>query len=484
MISQGFSSMTSRVKPAGARRIAVIGGGLSGALVSLALLRETIPAEVVIYEAASEIGAGLAYGAAAPWHLLNVIATRASLYKDDLDHWWRWAREHGPRLGWPETAAATGADYLPRRLFGHYVVAELDSARQRRKDLRLVHHRSAAADIVLSDGTFAVTDTHGGVADFDSVVLATGAPLMPKFDLPGQAEARLQHRWFDNPWDLVALGRIPPDQPVLVLGSALTMADTVLTLAMQGHRGPIHVLSRHGIVPVARHEQPVLPSGISSDDSMLPLSHLLQRLRRAVHIHGSARWQGVFEGLRNNTNDLWVALPPETQRRFMRHLKGLWDAHRFRMPPTTAARLDDLRQRGQLQFHKGSLQQLRGQGEGVAVLYRPRSSSSRETLTVSAIIDCTGPWQPEADWAGRLQDRLLASGLLTAAPCGIGYAATPQGAVCNAAGKIVDGLYLIGPLLRGPLLETTAISELRGQADALARRLLPDRADLQLRDRA
>ncbi len=484
MTSQGFSSMTSRVKPAAARRIAVIGGGLSGALVSLALLREAAPADIVIYEPAAEIGPGLAYGAAAPWHLLNVIATRASLYKDNPDHWWRWAREHGPRLGWPDTAAATGADYLPRRLFGHYVVAELDSARQHRKDLRLVHHRSAAADIVLRDDAFVVTDADGSVAHFDAVVLATGAPVTPKLDLPGLSEARMQGWWFDNPWDLTALARIAPDEPVLILGSALTMADAVLTLDRQGHRGPIHVLSRHGIVPVARHEQPVLPTGISRDDSVLSLSHLLQRLRRAVHIHGSARWQGVFEGLRNSTNDLWVALPPETQQRFMRHLKGLWDAHRFRMPPTTAARLDELRQRGQLQFHKGSLQQLRGQGEGIAVQYRPRGTSRREALTVSAIIDCTGPWQPETDWAGRLQGRLRASGLLTAAPCGVGYAATPQGAVCNAAGKIVDGFYLIGPVLRGPLLETTAISELRGQADALARRLLPDRADLQLRDRA
>jgi uncharacterized NAD(P)/FAD-binding protein YdhS len=475
--------MTPRMMSTGRRRIAVIGGGLSGALVSLALLRAAAPAEVVIYEPATEIGPGLAYGAAAPWHLLNVIATRASLYQDDPDHWWRWACEHGPNLGWPGTSAAIGMDYLPRRLFGHYVVAELDRARQHGSDLRLLHHRSAAADIILSDGGFAVTDAGGGLADFDAVVLATGAPLSPKFELPGQAEIRMHGQWFDNPWDIVALGRVSRSEPVLILGSALTMADTVLTLAMQAHHGPIHVLSRHGIVPVARHEQPVLPSGISSDDSTMQLTHLLQRLRLAVRVHGSTRWQGVFEDLRNRTNDLWVVLPPETQRRFMRHLKGLWDAHRFRMPPATAAQLDELRQRGQLQFHKGSLQQLYRHDGRIAAQYRPRGRAGSETLAVSAIIDCTGPRQPEVDWAGRLHDRLLTSGLLARAPCGVGYAATPQGTVRDAAGKVVHGLYLLGPLLRGPLLETTAISELRAQADALARRLSPEQADL-LQDRA
>ncbi|MFN3401020.1 MAG: hypothetical protein ACK4Z4_11840, partial [Ferrovibrio sp.] len=75
-------------------------------------------------------------------------------------------------------------------------------------------------------------------------------------------------------------------------------------------------------------------------------------------------------------------------------------------------------------------------------------------------------------------------GLLAQAPCGVGYAATPDGAVLGQAGKAVNGLHLIGPLLRGPLLESTAISELRGQADALAQRLSPDRLNFLLQDRA
>jgi uncharacterized NAD(P)/FAD-binding protein YdhS len=471
--------MTPPLMSAGRRRIAVIGGGLSAALLLLALLREGGEADVAVYEPEAEIGLGLAYGAAAPWHLLNVIATRASLYEGDPDHWRRWACEHGPRLGWPETAAAARTDYLPRRLFGHYVVAELDRARHRRGDLHILHHRSAVTDIIATEGRFTVTDTHGRLANFDAVVLATGAPLSPHFDLPGLADIRTLGLWFDNPWDLAALARIPRNESVLILGSALTMADTVLTLAQQGHRGQIHVLSRHGIVPAARHEQPVLPTGISIDDAV-PLSHLLQRLRHAVRIHGSARWQGVFEGLRNSTNDLWLALPAETQSRFMRHLKGLWDAHRFRMPPTTAARLDDMRRRDQLQFHKGNLQQVLQQEESISVQYRPRGSFGSATLTVAAIIDCAGPLRPNIDWAGLLQSRLLASGLLAKAPCGTGFAATPQGAVRDPAGSVVDGLYLLGPLLRGTLLESTAISELRGQANALAKRLTDDRQDLPL----
>lgn len=464
-----------------ARRIAIIGGGVSGAALLLALLRQDSAAEVVVYEPEPEIGPGLAYGAAAPWHLLNVIATRASLYANDPDHWWRWARQHGPTLGWPETSQAGAEDYLPRRLFGHYVVHELDAARRRPSPVRVLHHRTAAADITATEKGVSVTDAEGRPAQFDTAVLATGAPSSPHFDLPGLADIRKQWIWIDDPWDLPRLAKIPRDEAVLIVGSALTMADTILSLARQAHRGPIHVLSRHGVVPTARREQPVLPTGLSADDSGLPVSQLLHRLRRAVQIHGGDNWQGVFEGLRGCTNDLWLGLPPQAQRRFMRHLKALWDAHRFRMPPSTAKTLEQMRRDGQIRFHKGSLQRLvqRSNG-GIGVEYRPRGHASSHVLSVAAIVDCTGPRRPETDWAGQLLDRALARGLLVKAPCGIGIHATPQGTVLDSAGKTVSGLHLIGPLLRGTLLESTAISEIRIQADALASRLMLARPNAQV----
>lgn len=450
-------------------RLAVIGGGLSGAALLLALLRQGSPLDVVIYEPEPDIGPGLAYGAAAPWHLLNVVATRASLFAEDPDHWWRWVRKHGPELGWPETVEASADSYLPRRLFGHYIVHELDAARRQPGAVRILHHRAAAADISVSDAGIAITDADDRTAQFDKAVLATGAPSSPHFDLPGLAEIRTQWNWIDDPWDLPLLTRIPRDEAVLIVGSALTMADAVLSLAKQEHRGPIHVLSRHGMVPAARHEQAPLPTGLCADDSSLPLSQLLHRLRYAVRVHGQENWQAVFEGLRNCTNDLWTGLLPEAQRRFMRHLKAVWDAHRFRMPPSTARALDRMKRDGQIQFHKGSLRRLvlRSNG-GLGVEYRPRGQVSSHVLSAAAIIDCTGPRRPETDWAGQLLDRSLARNLLAKSPCGIGIHATPQGAVIDGAGRVIPGLHLIGPLLRGTLLESTAISDIRTQANALA----------------
>ena len=61
--------------PAG-HTVAVIGGGLSGALFALKLSATRPDFRVVIIEATRRIGRGLAYGACAPQHLLNVPISR------------------------------------------------------------------------------------------------------------------------------------------------------------------------------------------------------------------------------------------------------------------------------------------------------------------------------------------------------------------------------------------------------------------------
>ena len=72
-------------------RIAIIGGGLSGASILIGLLRSPHHRRLVItvFEPREVLGTGIAYGDAAPWHLLNVVANRASLEPDDPDHWWK-----------------------------------------------------------------------------------------------------------------------------------------------------------------------------------------------------------------------------------------------------------------------------------------------------------------------------------------------------------------------------------------------------------
>src|ERR1700689_3227283 len=64
--------------------IGIIGGGLSGALVAIQLLRKaTAPLRVVLIEPRAEVGRGIAYSTSSPSHLLNVRAGNMSIFPEE-----------------------------------------------------------------------------------------------------------------------------------------------------------------------------------------------------------------------------------------------------------------------------------------------------------------------------------------------------------------------------------------------------------------
>jgi quercetin dioxygenase-like cupin family protein len=99
-------------------RIAIIGGGASGALAALHLAR-ALPvglAEIIVIEPAEEIGRGLAYSTDDPGHLLNVRAANMSAFADQPDHLFQWLRTKGS-CG----AGLTPLCFIPRSMYGAYI---------------------------------------------------------------------------------------------------------------------------------------------------------------------------------------------------------------------------------------------------------------------------------------------------------------------------------------------------------------------------
>ena len=98
-------------------RIAIIGGGASGALTALHLAR-ALPvgsAELIVIEPAEEIGRGLAYSTDDPGHLLNVRAANMSAFADQPDHLFQWLRTKGS-CG----AGLTPLCFIPRSMYRRY----------------------------------------------------------------------------------------------------------------------------------------------------------------------------------------------------------------------------------------------------------------------------------------------------------------------------------------------------------------------------
>lgn len=454
-------------------RIVIIGGGFSGAMVVTHLLRlATDPVAIILVEAQPLMGRGIAYGTDQACHLLNVPAGRMSAFPGDPGHF----------SGWLSHGDTYGAGYFaPRKRYGIYIQEVLETAiAGAAAQVRMDWIRNEAVSLFPQGNGAVVHLKTGQTLQADRVVLALGNHPPRDPDVADRSFYQSQ-RYISDPWAADALERLVPTDPVVVLGSGLTMIDVVLTLRERGHRGAIHALSTHGRLPQSHRLCAPYPPFLSAAE-VAGTRDLLRRVRREIKRATMAGydWRAVVDALRPATQALWQALPLVEQRRFLRHVRSYWDVHRHRAAPAAAAAIEQLRQSKQLQVHVGRICAYREWHEGVSVCYRPPRSNTLVELPASRVINCTGP---ESDYR-RLQHplirQLLAAGLARPDPLSLGLDTDATGLLLDTHGYPSSCLYTLGAPCRGRLWETTAVPEIRVQAQALAQLLL-DTATVSLK---
>ncbi|MFC6567550.1 FAD/NAD(P)-binding protein [Actinoplanes utahensis] len=433
--------------------VAVIGGGAAGSLTAAAIARD--PAwRTVLISPEERPGRGVAYGTAEPWHLLNSRAVAMSADPDDPGHLLRWCHERG--------LPADAATFLPRTWYGEYLADHFRSA----AGSRLTHHRATATGVrrtapASPGGGYVVTDDTGAEIRVDHVVLALGNPP-PCVPSAVSATARRDVAFVADPWAPGALGAVPADEPVLLLGTGLTAVDVALTLTRDGRTVPIDALSRRGLPPLAHPARPAPAVTLDLPSSPI-LAPLVRRVREAIA--DGADWTAVIDHVRTQSDRLWAALEPDAQERFLRHLQRYWEVHRHRMAPPIAARIAGLRSQGLLNLRRGHLTSIEPDPRGGLLVHLHGEPPKR----YGAVITCTGPG-PLPCSAGPLLAGLIRDGLVRTGPHGLGIETDPDG-------RAGPGLWLAGPLRRGLLWESTAVPEIRGQAARLAA-ALPARASV------
>ena len=114
--------------PQARRTLAIVGGGFSGALLALKLNRTRPDWRVVVVEASSRPGRGLAYGACAPSHLLNVpVARMQTGLSPAYGDWLAGRPEMAEALA--ESGGEMSAAFSPRVLWGQYLQLLVAAAR-------------------------------------------------------------------------------------------------------------------------------------------------------------------------------------------------------------------------------------------------------------------------------------------------------------------------------------------------------------------
>lgn len=448
--------------------IVIVGAGFSGVATAANLARLPWPrgVRIVLIERGPRFARGAAYSTEHPLHLLNVPAGRMGAFAEDEGHFLSWLRRSDP--------SAKGDAFVPRSKYGAYLEWLLEEAKAR---------ASSNVEVVKQHGD--VTAVHVGEkgarvhvqdewVDADVVVLALGnlPPRDPIGTLNGDA------RYVRDPWVPRAFDSLPKSsQPIVLIGSGLTMVDAALALRDGGHTSGFIAISRHGQLPLSHRDWPAKPPVVDPsaalerwDGSTARLLHTLRDASRAASRAG-LDWRDVVNGLRPITPQLWHRMTPRERARFIRHVRPFWETHRHRMSTRISEMINQMLAVRELSIVAGRIAAVDAKQDAITVEVRRRGQSGSQRYQAGAIVNCTGP---DGDFA-RMSEPVVVSlrnaGVLTPDPLGLGIVTDGDGALIDSEGRPSPVLFTLGSTRRAGDWESTAVPELRMQADRLARRL-------------
>lgn len=452
--------------------VLIVGGGLSGTMLAVQLLRLPGRRRILIIEPRAELGRGEAYSAVELGHTLNGNAARMSVDPDNADDLTQWLTDYIGAGGWPESAqqpVPISELFPPRGMFGLYAQQRLAEAKALSAST-VEHVRAEVVDLqVDAAGTLVSLDT-GERLRGAFAVLATG--MFPAARTPQTESSGLNAAALD-PWDVQAMTRLDPHSTVLIIGSGLTMVDAVVSLEQAGHRGPIEVFSRHGLLPHVRRQPPSWDDFLGADPALRSPRQLVREVRRQCRIalDQDVDWQAPLDTVRVHIARLWSQASEREKRQFVRHVRPWWESHHHRSPPLSAQLVERLHAQGRLRIRAASFKGLVPSASGVTIGLRYRGEQTLSQVPGAALINSSGI---EYDWrrvARPLPQQLLKRGLIQPGPLALGIAADASGAVRDAQGQVSERLFAMGPPLRGMWWESTAVTDVAIQAKALALKL-------------
>jgi uncharacterized NAD(P)/FAD-binding protein YdhS len=251
---------------------------------------------------------------------------------------------------------------------------------------------------------------------------------------------------------------LPRGAAVLLVGSGLTALDVVSTLSRAGHAGRVTAISRHGLRPrpprsrmsesalarILAHIAGEPPGYAQSIATAHGLSRAL-RARIAQTVAAGGEWQVPFDELRDSAWRIWPRLPLAERRRFLRHLRTWYDAHRFRAPPQNDAIAFDAEKAGRLVFRTGHIREARASGERFVDVRWAEAGGRTAEARFAAVVNCSGLDPSGGAATNPFLADLLAQGVLRADPTGLGFEVDAQCRPIGREGRPTPGLRVIGP---------------------------------------
>jgi len=458
------------------KRIGIIGGGFSGGMTAVQLVKQaSIPMEIIIIDPSTQPLRGAAYASYSNKHLLNVVTAKMSAFQNDPDHFLDWVMQQNNYRN-KDRQLISGA-FLPRNCYGDYLdtIWQETIALAAEKAIVITWLNQTVINLSHAEKGFEIQLSQGETILVERCVISTGN-LPPRNPTVPEVENLTKPFYFQNPWKADAVSNCTSSLPVLIIGNGLTMVDTVIGLREKGFRGKIIAVSPHGfnILP-HRHNgmrYDAINLELEGSKSLQELVGIVNRHVKAVREFGISA-EPVVDAIRPHFRRLWQHLSVEEKSLFMSRLRHLWGVARHRIPLHVHDKIQQQRLEGKLQVCSGKILHLKKNEFGLTVTYLDKREDATKEIHVSRVINCTGPETDLSKADGHFLKDCLSQGMIIQDPLRLGIVADIHSfEIIDANGRRQKDLFTLGSLLKGELWESTAVNELRQQAEALATRLL------------
>lgn len=394
------------------KTIAIIGGGFSGAMTAVHLMRNAnFPLKIILIEK-DEVARGVAFAKADECFLLNVRADQMGAFPEEPEHFYKWLLQN--------KITANPQDFISRNLYGDYVdsIFKQELKQSKFAHLEIIKNKAIDIDILKKEIVF---ETHHPLRA-DQIILANGLDSIKPLN-----------------WKAIASS----NEDVTIIGTGLSMIDTVIYLDKLNYKGKITAISRYGRIPsVHEFYSPEIARPVYDFKTNHALSYVFKTVKENLKKY---EWRLVIDSLRPHNQFLWKHFSDKEKSQFMRYLRSLWDVHRHRMSFGQKKIIEALVANNRLVIkangHKSAIAR-----KGIVLEFKGFSLGNNSE--------------------NKLIQNLLLKKIIQTDLLKLGIKSDVNGAVHE------DWIYTLGALRRGDLWECTAVPDIRKQAQELATYLI------------
>jgi uncharacterized NAD(P)/FAD-binding protein YdhS len=437
--------------------IAIIGGGISGTLTVLNLIKQSKQQLTILwFDAHQNFCKGLAYSTSVNEHLLNVRANNMSLFVDEPDHFVNWLKKYNPIY--------SSTDFVSRKLFGDYVQYVFNDLKNTNPLVTIQQIAQEVISVDKSNGGFEIKTS--AIYHANKLILALGN-FLPAHPHSVSKQFITSENYFQNAFHDNIANQVKNKKIITIIGSGLTMIDVLSSLSHFNYSEQIQIISPHGYIPQAHFEDP-LPAIApfiqeTTNYNLIELLGLVnQQLKQAAKDGFNSH--SVVDAARPYLQNMWLQFSLADKKQFLRHLRHKWGVARHRAPAQSLNTFNQLHDTGKLTLLKGRIFDIIEIPAGFEICYTD-INQTRQKIQTELIINCTGPQSDYSQIESPLIKYLIKNRLIT--PDSIHY-----GINARKSGKISSNLYTLGPPLKGILWESTAVPEIRRQAKDLAAEII------------